>query len=106
MTLFLNEQLLQYIWQHQYFNHSELKTIGGEPVVVLHPGSWNFNQGPDFYHARLDIGDTVWAGTVELHMRTSDWLRHGHGVILVMMQWCCMLFGNTMLLLTTYLFLN
>ena len=78
MTLFLNEQLLQYIWQHQYFNPSELKTIGGEPVVVLHPGSWNFNQGPDFYHARLDMGGTVWAGTVELHMRTSDWLRHGH----------------------------
>lgn len=78
MTLFLNEQLLQYIWQYQYFNTSELKTTAGETVSILHPGTWNFNQGPDFHHARLKIDGTVWAGTVELHMRSSDWSRHGH----------------------------
>lgn len=78
MTLFLNEQLLQYIWQHQYFDSAGLATIDGEPINVLHPGTWNFHQGPDFHHARLKIGSTLWAGTVELHMRTSDWQRHGH----------------------------
>ncbi|MCR6720706.1 MAG: DUF2851 family protein [Chitinophagaceae bacterium] len=78
MTLYLNEQLLQYIWQYQYFNASELCTTDGEPIEMLHPGTWNFNQGPDFHHARLKIADVVWAGTVELHMRSSDWSRHGH----------------------------
>lgn len=78
MTLFLNEQLLQYIWQYQFFNTSEMRTSTGEPLRILHPGTWNTNQGPDFQNARIQIGETIWAGTVELHRRSSDWNRHEH----------------------------
>lgn len=73
-----NEELLQFIWQFQYFNHSHLSTTAGEPVHIIHQGTVNKDQGPDFSNARIRIGDTVLAGTVELHLKTSDWKKHGH----------------------------
>ncbi|MCF3107923.1 DUF2851 family protein [Niabella sp. CC-SYL272] len=74
----MNEQLLQYIWQFQYFNVRSLTTTDGTPVQVLNVGMPNRNQGPDFEHARIRIGNTLWAGSVELHLKTSDWNRHQH----------------------------
>lgn len=72
------EALLQFIWQFQYFNRSALQTVQGEAVQVLHPGMLNRDQGPDFTAAKVRIGDTLLAGSVELHLKTSDWLRHRH----------------------------
>jgi len=76
--LFQNERLLQFIWQFQYFNKNELATTTAEPVQVINPGLYNSNQGPDFGNAKIIIGNTTWAGTVELHIKTSDWQRHKH----------------------------
>ncbi|MBZ4191769.1 DUF2851 family protein [Niabella beijingensis] len=74
----MNEQLLQYIWQFQYFNARSLTTTEGTPVQVLYVGVLNRNQGPDFEQARIRIGTTLWAGSVELHLKTSDWKKHRH----------------------------
>ncbi len=76
--MFINERLLQFIWQFQHFNKNELVTTDAEAVQVLNPGQYNTNQGPDFGNARIVIGDTTWAGTVELHIKTSDWKKHKH----------------------------
>jgi Protein of unknown function (DUF2851) len=74
----MTERLLQFIWQFQYLNKSELATTAGESVYIIFPGQFNTNQGPDFSNAKIKIGDTTWAGTVELHLQTSDWERHKH----------------------------
>lgn len=74
----VTERLLQYIWQLQYYNCSRLATVQGEMVQVQAPGQLNTNQGPDFLNARLRLGGTAWAGHIELHLKTSDWLRHRH----------------------------
>jgi hypothetical protein len=74
----MNEKLLSFIWQQQYFNKFDLKTLDGEPLEVLFPGSLNLNQGPDFLNATIKIGKNVWSGSVELHVITSDWDAHGH----------------------------
>jgi len=74
----LTEQLLQYIWQFQYLNTNQLVTTAGEHVVVLKKGELNRNQGPDFTNASVKIGDTVWAGNIELHINSSHWQQHGH----------------------------
>lgn len=74
----MTERLLQYIWQFQYFNKTDLVTTTGETVQVVFPGQYNTNQGPDFTDAKICIGKTTWAGTVELHIRTSDWAKHKH----------------------------
>ncbi|HEU4472481.1 MAG TPA: DUF2851 family protein, partial [Flavisolibacter sp.] len=68
----------QYIWQFQYFNASDLRTVQGDKLRVIFPGRSNRNQGPDFADARIEIGNTLMAGSVELHTRTSQWSVHGH----------------------------
>ncbi len=74
----LTEELFQHIWQFRLFSNSNLTTTEGEPVQVLYPGLHNHHAGPDFTAAKIRIGATLWAGNVELHLRTSDWYRHGH----------------------------
>ncbi len=74
----MTERLLQYIWQFQYFNPNNLITDEGEPLQVIHPGTLNTNQGPDFTDAKIKIGNTIWAGSIELHIKTSDWKNHKH----------------------------
>lgn len=75
----MTEKLLQFIWQFGYFNKSELATESGEELQIIFPGLLNTQQGPDFSNAKIRIGSTVWAGTVELHLLTSDWQKHKHG---------------------------
>jgi hypothetical protein len=74
----MNERLLQYIWQFQYFNKSSLTTIDGEAVEIIYQGSYNTNQGPDFLDGKIKINNTLWAGNIELHIKTSDWNNHKH----------------------------
>ncbi|MGQ0739426.1 MAG: DUF2851 family protein [Bacteroidota bacterium] len=74
----MTERLLHFIWQFQYFSRNELATTAGEPVQIYFPGQYNTNQGPDFSGAKIKIGKTTWAGTVELHVQTSDWKKHKH----------------------------
>lgn len=74
----MTERLLQFIWQFQYFNHKELLTVGEDQLQIISPGQYNSNQGPDFTNAKIKLGSTLWAGTVELHLKTSDWQKHRH----------------------------
>lgn len=75
----MTEKLLQFIWQFQYFNRAQLQTTAGDGLEIVFPGKPNDNQGPDFSNARIRVGATLFAGSVELHLKTSDWVRHGHG---------------------------
>lgn len=72
------EKLLHYVWLHKLFPPGGLTTDEGVTVDVVDPGLPNANAGPDFAGAKVRIGQTLWAGDVELHLRSSDWHRHGH----------------------------
>ena len=74
----MTERLLQYIWQFQHFNARNLQTTLGEPLQILSCGSLNTNQGPDFINAKIKIDTTIWAGNIEIHIKSSDWVLHHH----------------------------
>ena len=74
----LSEELFQHIWALRLFKQDHLVTTSGETVQILYPGLHNRHGGPDFSGARIRIGSTLWVGQVELHLKTSDWFRHGH----------------------------
>lgn len=75
----MNEKLLQFIWQFQYFRQQGCETTEGDPLSIEKPGRLNKHQGPDFSEAIVRIGTTVWVGNIELHIRSSDWDKHRHG---------------------------
>ncbi|CAN5215586.1 DUF2851 family protein [soil metagenome] len=74
----MNEKLLQFIWQFQYFNKEHLVTAEDTLLIILQPGRLNTNQGPDFSEAKIKIGNTVWAGNIEIHVQASQWNAHNH----------------------------
>lgn len=74
----MKEDLLQFIWKFRYFNCEGLKTTDGDDVQVIHPGTHNFDQGPDFLNAKIQIGNTLWVGNVEIHFFSKQWDQHHH----------------------------
>ncbi|MCF8326589.1 MAG: DUF2851 family protein [Leadbetterella sp.] len=73
-----NEDFIHYTWQYQQFDKSNLKTTNQHSLSVIKTGVRNFNSGPDFENARVNIGGIEWAGKVEIHIKSSDWNRHQH----------------------------
>ncbi|MFV0330140.1 MAG: DUF2851 family protein [Dysgonomonas sp.] len=71
------EDLLHYIWKFRLFQ-KELKTTDGQSIEVIDVGLPNTNEGPDFFNAKIKIGDKVWAGNVEIHSASDEWVRHKH----------------------------
>ena len=53
-------------------------TSKGKLITLISVGQHNFNSGPDFFNAQLIIDDQLWAGSVEIHIKSSDWYLHGH----------------------------
>ncbi len=74
----VNEEFLHFLWKYNYFEPNNFQTINNEPIEVLSTGTHNHDAGPDFFNAKIKIGDTLWAGNVEIHTNASDWFKHHH----------------------------
>jgi hypothetical protein len=75
----MNEEFLIYLWQYKLLKTEQLFVHGtGEKIQIIHPGSRNLDSGPDFFNAKIKIGDTIWAGNIEIHIKSSDWKLHQH----------------------------
>jgi hypothetical protein len=72
------ERLLHYVWKYRLYPGAELCTTEDIPVSIIDPGLQNTDAGPDFFNAKIRIADTVWAGNVEIHRKSSDWRIHQH----------------------------
>ena len=76
----INEEFLHFVWKFQLFDFSDLQSTNQASLQILKPGLHNHNAGPDFLNARVRIGDILWCGDVELHVKSSDWYAHNHQV--------------------------
>ena len=74
----MKEELLHFVWSTGNFNSLNLATTNGEKIEIIYKGLHNTNAGPDFLNAKVKIGNTLWAGQVEMHVNASAWEQHGH----------------------------
>src|SRR5690606_15465704 len=74
----MHEDFLHYLWKYKKIDVSNIETTDRQIIQVQSVGQHNFNAGPDFFNAQLKINDQLWAGNVEVHIKSSDWFLHNH----------------------------
>jgi hypothetical protein len=74
----LREAELSRLWAAQAIPPEALVTRDGRQVVVRYRGRPGNGPGPDFRDAVIWTGEGWLRGDVELHVRASDFVRHGH----------------------------
>ena len=74
----MNEEFLYYVWKYKIFTDINLQTSDAKEVSILKGGIHNKNSGPDFLNAQVKIDHQLWAGNVEMHVKSSDWYLHKH----------------------------
>jgi hypothetical protein len=75
----VKEEILHIVWKYSLLNQFSCYSTDGEKVEVISPGIHNESDaGPDFSSAKIRVGEMVWVGNVEIHIKTSDWYEHLH----------------------------
>ena len=74
----MKEDVLQFIWKMKRLPNQPIYTTAGDPIRILDFGEINYDQGPDFLNGRVLIGDIEFVGSIEIHRKSSDWIKHNH----------------------------
>jgi len=69
---------LQRIWEKLAFQPQYLKTDSGQTLQIINQGEWNNQNGPDFLNAQIILDGIHCFGSVEIHVKASDWYNHNH----------------------------
>ena len=72
------EIVLHYIWERCLWAGFEQQTTDGKKVEILSVGTHNHDAGPDYSSARIRIDGKEWGGNIEIHVCSSDWVKHRH----------------------------
>jgi len=74
----MKEEFLHYLWKYRLYKQDSLYDSEGNKIIIISPGEYNRDSGPDFFNARISIAGIEWAGNVEIHIRSSHFNIHGH----------------------------
>src|SRR5437016_2737441 len=74
----MDEGLVVRFWLAGLLNERASRLVDGRAIRVVYRGRHSRGAGPDFRGAILDVDGSIVRGDVELHVRSRDWLVHGH----------------------------
>ena len=74
----LTEADLVHLWEGQRFPKGALRTVTGVPLRAVYRGRRTGGPGPDYRDAIISAPEELLHGDIELHVRSSDFRRHGH----------------------------
>ena len=75
----MKEDFIHYLWKFKKFKWRTLYTSDKLKLNIINFGIHNTSaSGPDFFNAQVEIGEELWAGNVEMHLKASDWYAHHH----------------------------
>jgi len=74
----MKEEFLHYLWKYGLYDKERLTDPAKNKIIVIDPGQYNRDAGPDFFNARISVEGTTWAGNIEIHTKSSHFNSHGH----------------------------
>lgn len=74
----MEEAFLHFLWEQKKFDFTNAETTKAEKITIINVGMHNEHAGPDFFNSKIRIGDQLWAGNVEIHLKSSLWYAHQH----------------------------
>src|SRR5690606_31242301 len=74
----MKEDFLHYVWRNKAMAVHHLLTTDNKSVEIIHFGDYLATDGPDFFNAKIRIDGQLWAGNVEMHVKSSAWYEHNH----------------------------
>ena len=67
----MKEEILHYLWKKKKIPCLNLKLITGENLSIIKFGEYNeFESGPDFINAEIEIEGVRWFGNIEIHVKS------------------------------------
>lgn len=73
------EDHLQQLWHNKRLPFHLFRLTNGAPLEVIQTGTWNIaGSGPDFQFAEIHYDHLKWVGSIEFHIKSSDWYKHQH----------------------------
>lgn len=76
----MNEDYLHYLWVNKKLPFTQLQTHQKENLEILNFGQYLQLTGPDVFNAQIRLNQQVWAGNIEIHVKSSDWYLHKHEI--------------------------
>ena len=73
----INENFISRIWENPSY-YENLKTTDGRTVKIIKLGKRNYDSGPDYKNAKVNIHGVIYSGDIEIHRKLDDWKAHGH----------------------------
>lgn len=74
----MNEKYLHFLWKQKRLTTVDLRTTKGEKLTIKNFGNYNTDSGPDFSNGSILLNGIVLHGNIEMHINSSDWIKHGH----------------------------
>ena len=75
----MTESYLQYVWANSRVPTHLLKLVDGRSILIHKVGIHNAQLGgPDFFMGSVTIDSIRLYGSVEIHVKASDWYKHNH----------------------------
>jgi len=75
----LLEIQLQQLWNDKRLPFHHFRLNNDQPIEIIRSGEWNISgSGPDFQFAQVRYDQLTWFGSIEFHLKSSDWYRHQH----------------------------
>lgn len=73
----MTEAFLHYLFDKRKLG-KHFVTTEGHALIIKNFGYLNKNAGPDFQESIIHFENKVWAGHIEFHINSSDWMKHKH----------------------------
>ncbi|MFA7274654.1 MAG: DUF2851 family protein [Crocinitomicaceae bacterium] len=75
----MKEDYLHFLWRMRCLPSRTVLSTDKNEIEIIDFGEYNSHEsGPDFLNGKLLIDGILWVGSIEFHLKASDWYKHGH----------------------------